>query len=148
VGVAITAPGAFHSLWDAPVLTSVHGAPSYVGGGALRPVPNAVPENFEDVNSPAQVERINGKLLIIIGEQDENVYPASTLQFFDAAVKADKDVTLIQIPNATHGVIAGRYAVRNAWSFALEHLAGTRLPDGAVVPIPLPEPPPMPARKN
>ena len=50
-----------------------------------------------------QAHQLQGKLLLIVGELDRNVDPASTMQVVDALVKADKDFDLLVIPGAGHG---------------------------------------------
>ena len=47
--------------------------------------------------------KLQGKLLLIVGELDHNVDPASTMQVVNALIKADKDFELLVIPGAGHG---------------------------------------------
>ena len=46
--------------------------------------------------------RLQGKLLLIVGEMDKNVDPASTMQVVNALIKADKTFDLLVIPGAGH----------------------------------------------
>jgi dipeptidyl aminopeptidase/acylaminoacyl peptidase len=48
--------------------------------------------------------RLQGKALIIIGEMDNNVDPASSLQVVNALVKAHKHFDMLYIPGQNHGV--------------------------------------------
>jgi dienelactone hydrolase len=48
--------------------------------------------------------RLQGKALIIIGEMDTNVDPASSLQVVNALVKAHKHFDMLYIPGQNHGV--------------------------------------------
>jgi dipeptidyl aminopeptidase/acylaminoacyl peptidase len=48
--------------------------------------------------------RLQGKALIIIGEMDSNVDPASSLQVVNALVKAHKHFDMMYIPGQNHGV--------------------------------------------
>jgi dipeptidyl aminopeptidase/acylaminoacyl peptidase len=48
--------------------------------------------------------RLQGKALIIIGEMDTNVDPASSLQVVNALVKAHKHFDMMYIPGQNHGV--------------------------------------------
>ena len=48
--------------------------------------------------------RLQGKALIIIGEMDSNVDPASSLQVVNALVKAHKHFDMLFIPGQNHGV--------------------------------------------
>ena len=47
--------------------------------------------------------KLQGKLLLIVGELDTNVDPASTMQVVNALIKADKDFELLVVPGADHG---------------------------------------------
>jgi dipeptidyl aminopeptidase/acylaminoacyl peptidase len=74
--------------------------------------------------------RLQGKLLLVVGEQDSNVDPASTMQVVDALVRADKDFELLVVPNGEHTV--GRstgpvaYGQRREYDFFLRALGGAR----------------------
>ena len=48
--------------------------------------------------------RLQGHLLLIAGEMDSNVDPASTLQVVNALVKAHKHFDMLYIPGQNHGV--------------------------------------------
>ena len=48
--------------------------------------------------------RLKGKALIIVGELDSNVDPASSLQVVNALVKAHKHFDMLYIPGQNHGV--------------------------------------------
>ena len=75
-------------------------------------------------------DKLRGKLLLVVGEQDSNVDPASTMQVVDALIRADKDFELLVIPNGEHA--AGRstgpvaYGQRREYDFFLRTLGGAR----------------------
>jgi dipeptidyl aminopeptidase/acylaminoacyl peptidase len=48
--------------------------------------------------------RLQGKVLLVIGEMDTNVDPASSLQVVNAFVKAHKHFDMLYIPGQNHGV--------------------------------------------
>jgi len=48
--------------------------------------------------------KLRGDLLLIVGEQDSNVDPASTMQVVDALIRADKDFELLVVPGGEHSV--------------------------------------------
>ena len=54
--------------------------------------------HYEEQSNVTQAHRLEGKLLLIVGEKDRNVDPASTLQLVDALIRADKDFDLLVIP--------------------------------------------------
>ncbi len=68
---------------------------------------------------------LKGKLLLIVGEMDTNVDPASTMQVVDALIRADKDFDMLIVPGAGHGAAEGRYASRRRADFFVRHLLGS-----------------------
>ena len=78
--------------------------------------------HYEESSNVAQAHRLEGKLLLIVGELDRNVDPASTMQVVDALVKADKDFDLLVIPGAGHGAMGTPYGTRRARDFLVRHL--------------------------
>jgi len=58
--------------------------------------------------------RLQGQLLLIVGEMDTNVDPASTMQVVNALIKADKVFDLLVIPGAGHGM-GGAYGERKMY---------------------------------
>ena len=79
--------------------------------------------HYEKSSNVAQAHRLQGKLLLIVGELDRNVDPASTMQVVDALIKADKDFDLLVVPGGGHR-IGGRYPVRRRRDFFVRHLHG------------------------
>jgi len=77
--------------------------------------------------------RLQGKLLLVVGELDTNVDPSSTLQVVNALIKANKTFDLLVIPNGGHG--AGRtsevpeYGDRKRFDFFVQHLLNQTPPD-------------------
>lgn len=77
--------------------------------------------------------RLQGRLLLVVGELDTNVDPSSTMQVVDALVHADKMFDLLVIPGANHP--AGRsdehatYGERKRFDFFVQHLLGQVPPD-------------------
>ena len=69
------------------------------------------PEYAESSNV-TYASRLSGKLLLIVGEMDTNVDPASTMQVVNALIKADKDFDLLVIPGSNHGAAETPYGSR------------------------------------
>jgi dipeptidyl-peptidase 4 len=65
--------------------------------------------HYAEQSNVTQAHRLQGKLLLMVGELDRNVDPASTLQVVDALVKANKDFELLVLPGAGHGVLGTAY---------------------------------------
>ncbi|HUT13683.1 MAG TPA: prolyl oligopeptidase family serine peptidase [Thermoguttaceae bacterium] len=78
--------------------------------------------HYEEQSNVTQAHRLEGKLLLTVGELDRNVDPASTMQVVDALVKADKDFELLVVPGAGHGVGESPYGKRRRADFFVRHL--------------------------
>ena len=72
--------------------------------------------------------RLEGKLLLIVGEMDTNVDPASTMQVVNALVKANKVFDLLVIPGGGHGM-GGAYGERKMYDFFVRTLLGAEPPN-------------------
>jgi dipeptidyl aminopeptidase/acylaminoacyl peptidase len=72
--------------------------------------------------------RLRGKLLLIVGEMDNNVPPESTMRLAGALIKAGKDFDLLVVPGAGHGM-GGAYGSRRLQDFFVRHLHGIEPPD-------------------
>ena len=65
----------------------------------------------------ALAPKLTGKLLLMVGEMDTNVDPASTMQVVNALIKANKDFELLVMPGAGHGVAGTPYGQRRLLDF-------------------------------
>ena len=72
--------------------------------------------------------RLQGHLLLIVGEMDDNVPPESTFRFVDALIRSGKDFDFLFVPNGGHGA-GGSYGQRRLQDFFLRHLQGTEPPN-------------------
>ncbi len=73
--------------------------------------------------------RLKGKLLLINGEMDDNVDPASTEQFVNALIKAGKEFEYVFVPGAGHISDGGSYGTRKQRDFFVRHLLGAEPPE-------------------
>jgi dipeptidyl-peptidase-4 len=80
--------------------------------------------HYEESSNVAHAHRLKGDLLLIVGEGDENVDPASTLQVVNALIRADKDFELLVMPGVGHGAGGTPYGWRRTCDFLLRKLYG------------------------
>ncbi|MGL6073566.1 MAG: prolyl oligopeptidase family serine peptidase [Fimbriiglobus sp.] len=80
--------------------------------------------HYAEQSNVTQAHKLQGKLLLIVGELDKNVDPSSTLQVADALIKADKDFDLLVVPGGGHGIAESAYGSRRRADFFLRHLYG------------------------
>jgi dipeptidyl-peptidase 4 len=80
--------------------------------------------HYEEQSNVTQAHKLQGKLLLTVGELDRNVDPSSTMQVVDALIKADKDFDFLIVPGGGHGVGETPYASRRRMDFFVRHLLG------------------------
>jgi dipeptidyl aminopeptidase/acylaminoacyl peptidase len=72
--------------------------------------------------------KLEGKLMLVVGEMDSNADPASTYQVVNALIKANKMFDLLVIPGAGH-TNGGPYGERKRNDFFVHQLMGVEPPD-------------------
>jgi len=77
--------------------------------------------------------RLQGKLMLVVGEMDKNVDPASTYQVADRLIKANKSFDLFFVPGGGHGA-GGEYGQRKLEDFFVHNLLHQETPDWNAVP--------------
>ena len=92
-----------------------------------------VDDSYARASGVDNAHRLRGQLLLIVGEQDENVDPASTYQVADALIRAGKDFDLLTVPGTGHGVGRSQepidYIQRRKFDFFVRHLLKRPTPD-------------------
>jgi dipeptidyl aminopeptidase/acylaminoacyl peptidase len=77
--------------------------------------------------------KLQGKLLLIVGELDTNVDPASTLQVAKALLRAGKTFDMLVVPGQNHNAARGgeyaAYGDRKRYDFFVRSLLGAEPPD-------------------
>jgi len=71
---------------------------------------------------------LEGKLMLLVGEVDDNVDPASTIQVADALIKANKEFELVMLPGMNH-TSGGKYGERKRRDFFVKHILGYDPPE-------------------
>ena len=66
-------------------------------------------------------------LMLVVGEMDDNVDPASTMQVVNALIKANKDFELVVLPGVAH-TMGGSYGEHKRFDFFVKHLLKTDPP--------------------
>ena len=80
--------------------------------------------HYTEQSNVTQAHRLEGKLLLMVGELDRNVDPASTMQVVHALIRANKDFDLVVFPGAGHGAGGSSYGRRRRNEFFVRHLMG------------------------
>ena len=71
--------------------------------------------------------RLEGDVLLVVGEMDTNVDPSSTMQVVNQLIKNNKNFDLLVIPGAGHGP-GGPYGEHRRYDFFVRHLLGVNPP--------------------
>jgi len=87
-----------------------------------------VGKEYEENSNVVHAHRLQGRLMLIVGELDENVDPASTMQVVHALEQADKDFDLVIVAGTGHGAAETPYGFRRRADFLKRHLLGAAAP--------------------
>ncbi|TWU45343.1 Prolyl tripeptidyl peptidase precursor [Novipirellula aureliae] len=77
--------------------------------------------HYAECSNVDNAHRLEGNLLLILGELDSNVPPESTLRVVDALIKADKDFEFLMVPGIGHSS-GGPYGWRRTKDFFVRAL--------------------------
>jgi dipeptidyl aminopeptidase/acylaminoacyl peptidase len=81
-----------------------------------------VNDAYVDQANSTNAGNLKGKLLLVHGDMDENVHPASTIKVVDELIKANKDFDLLIMPNRHHFMMEDPYFIRRRWDYFVDHL--------------------------
>jgi dipeptidyl-peptidase 4 len=79
-------------------------------------------DNFDSQSNMNLAGNLRGKLFLIHGDMDNNVYPAQTLRLADALIKAGKSFDMLIIPDGGHMLYEMPYVHRVMWDYFVRHL--------------------------
>ena len=84
--------------------------------------------HYAQQSAITNAHKLRGKLLLFVGELDDNVPPESTYRLVDALIKADKQFDFLTFPGMGHSD-GGRHGERRRRDFFVRHLHGVEPPD-------------------
>ncbi|HET7570797.1 MAG TPA: DPP IV N-terminal domain-containing protein [Gammaproteobacteria bacterium] len=85
--------------------------------------------NYDKAANETYAANLKGHLMLVHGTMDDNVPMSNTMLMVQALMKANKDFSLLLIPNAHHGY--GKYTpyiTRRRWDYFVRYLAGNTPP--------------------
>lgn len=85
-------------------------------------------KHYDEQSNITNAYKLKGKLLLIVGEADQNVPPESTYRVADALIKARKTFDFLSIPGMGHGD-GGPYGRMKKRDFFVKNLLGIDPPD-------------------
>jgi dipeptidyl aminopeptidase/acylaminoacyl peptidase len=86
-----------------------------------------VAKHYDEQSNITNAHKLQGNLLLIVGEADTNVPPESTYRFADALIKADKSFEFLAIPGMGHSD-GGAYGRKKKRDFFVKSLLGVDPP--------------------
>lgn len=89
-------------------------------------------DNFETSANKTMAKSLQGHLLLMHGDMDDNVHPANTVQVIDELEKANKSFDLVWAPNRNHG-LNEPYFIRRRWDYFVQYLLGATPPDNYLI---------------
>jgi dipeptidyl aminopeptidase/acylaminoacyl peptidase len=87
-----------------------------------------VGEQYSESSNVDNAWRLQGKVLLVVGEMDHNVDPSSTMQVVNQLIKHNKDFDLLVVPGMDHGS-GGAYGEHKRFDFFAKNLLGAHPPD-------------------
>ena len=127
VGISNVGVGSLQHMYPDYHWEAFHGRAEYANGTRYYNEPTETPVNYQNNDSLLQAENLEGELLIMLGELDENVLPATTLQLVSKLIELDKDFDMVYVPNRNH-YMRDPHLLRRYWDFFVEHLHGQQPP--------------------
>ena len=86
-----------------------------------------VDESYSACSNVDNAHLLSRPLMLVVGELDDNVDPASTMQVVNALIKANKDFELVVIPGAHH-TMGEDFGEHKRYDFFVRHLMGITPP--------------------
>ncbi|MES2437553.1 MAG: DPP IV N-terminal domain-containing protein [Verrucomicrobiota bacterium] len=83
-----------------------------------------VDESYERNSNVTHAAKLKGDLMLVVGEMDTNVDPASTAQVVNALQQAGKNFDFVPVINAGHGAAETPYGKYRRAEFLTLHLGG------------------------
>lgn len=86
-----------------------------------------VDSSYVECSNVYNAHKLEGALMLVVGELDDNVDPASTYQVVDALIKAGKDFELVVLPGVHH-TMGEQYGEHKRFDFFVKNLLGVTPP--------------------
>ena len=87
-----------------------------------------VDSSYIECSNMENAKNLEGKLMLVVGEMDDNVDPSSSYQVVNALIKANKDFEFILIPGAHH-TMGDSYGEHKRYDFFVKNLLGVEPPE-------------------
>lgn len=86
-----------------------------------------IDDSYKECSNVENAHLLQRPLMLVVGEMDDNVDPASTMQVVNALIKANKDFELVVIPGAHH-TMGEDFGEHKRYDFFVRNLMGVNPP--------------------
>ena len=86
-----------------------------------------IDESYARSSNVDNAHLLTRPLMLVVGEMDDNVDPASTMQVVNALVKANKDFELVVLPGVRN-TMGEYFGEQKRYDFFVRHLMGKNPP--------------------
>ncbi|MGH9534391.1 MAG: DPP IV N-terminal domain-containing protein [Terriglobales bacterium] len=94
-----------------------------------------VGKDYAEQANEALAKNLQGHLLLMHGDIDDNVNPAETMRLVDALMTANKPFEMLLVPNMYHGDSGphAHYVTLRRWNYFVQYLLGVTPPKNFVI---------------
>ncbi len=85
-------------------------------------------QQYAESSNVDNAYKLQGKLLLILGELDDNVDPSSSMQVINQLIKTNKNFDFLMVPGMKHS-LGGDYGEHKRRDFFVKHLLGIDPPE-------------------
>lgn len=86
-----------------------------------------IDSSYVECSNVENAHKLTRPLMLVVGELDDNVDPASTMQVVNALIKANKDFELVVLPGVGHSM-GDRFGEHKRYDFFVRELMGVNPP--------------------
>ncbi|WP_196232118.1 S9 family peptidase [Rhizobium etli] len=98
-------------------------------------LPSELPESYQVQSNFPLAAQIEGRLLIVAGDADDDTHPFNTILMAGALAKANRNFDMLILPDLNHSTTAtDGYVTRRTWDYFVRHLLGTEPPPDIKLP--------------
>ena len=87
-----------------------------------------VGEQYKEGSNVENAHLLCRPLMLVVGELDDNVDPASTMQVVNALIKANKNFELVVVPGARHTMWES-YCEHKRFDYLVRHMMNVNPPE-------------------
>ncbi|WP_176480225.1 MULTISPECIES: DPP IV N-terminal domain-containing protein [Mesorhizobium] len=97
--------------------------------------PSEFPESYQPQLNYPLAAQIEGRLLLVAGDADDDCHPLHTILMAGALAKANRKFDMLILPDLNHSTTATNgYVTKRRWDYFVQHLLGAEPPPDVRVP--------------